>query len=122
MSVALRGLHSQLRPYAEYALEVAQAYGLEPVVTSVYRSWENQARLRKNYERCLATGQFGRTPECRYPANRPGDSAHNYGLAWDSWVPDAQMPLWRTIRAWVGWRVPEHDQIHAELPEWRQYV
>jgi len=122
MSSALRGLHEQLRPYAEWALELAELYGLEPTITSVYRSWEDQQRLRTRYERCVATGQFGRTPECRYPANRPGDSAHQYGLAWDSWVPPQDMPLWVAIRRAVGWEVPAHDQIHAQLPNWRSYV
>lgn len=126
--IALRGLHRELRPYAEYALEVAKDYGLKPQVTSVYRGMALQARLRANWERCVDRGlypspaqlQFGMS--CAYPANRPGDSGHNYGLAWDSWVPEEQMPTWVAIREWIGWRVPAHDRIHSELPEWRQYT
>lgn len=118
----LAGLHDDLRPYAEYAHEIARAYGLDPVVTSVYRSWENQLQLYQNFERCKATGQFGKTRECKYPANRPGDSAHNFGLAWDSWVPDADMPLWVAIRRYVGFEVPDHDRIHAQYPNWRAHV
>lgn len=122
MALALRGLHGDVRPYAEQALHLARMYGLSPVVTSVFRSWTEQAELRRNYERCLASGEFGLTSRCRYPANQPGDSAHNYGLAWDSWVPPEQRPLWRLIREYIGWRVPEGDWIHAEVPGWRQYV
>lgn len=105
-------MHRELRPYAEYAHDLARQYGLDPVVTSVLRSWEDQTRLRARYE----AGQS------RYPANRPGDSSHNYGLSWDSWVPDSEMPLWVAIREWVGWRVPQNDLIHSELPNWRAYI
>ena len=122
MSIQTRGLHEQLRPYADYCLELAGAYGLRPVITSVFRTWENQVQLRRKFENCVARGRFPSPPDCKYPANRPGDSAHNYGLAWDSWVPADQMPIWIAIRQAVGWRVPTNDTIHAELPEWRRYV
>lgn len=120
--IGLRGLHEQLRPYAEYALKVAQHYGINPELTSTYRSLDQQRRLYDNWQRCKA-GQ-GPTPgmSCSWPANPPGASAHNYGLAWDSWVPDHQMARWVEIRRWVGWRVPDRDVIHAELPGWTNYV
>ena len=126
--IALRGLHTELRPYAEYALQIAKANGLTPQVTSVYRGLTQQQRLRTNWEQCQARGLYpssaslGYGLSCAYPANRPGDSGHNFGLAWDSWVPETDMPTWRAIREWIGWTVPEHDQIHAELPQWRLYV
>lgn len=112
MSIQLRGLHPEVRPYAELAHQIATAYGIQPVVTSTFRSWVEQDALRKRYER----GQS------RFPANRPGDSSHNYGLSWDSWVPDEDMPLWIAIRRYVGFRVPERDEIHAEVPDWRNYI
>ena len=120
--IALRGMHADLRPYAEYAHQLGRAYGITPTVTSVFRSWTKQRQLRDRYEYCLATGEFGRTARCRYPANRPGESSHNYGLSWDSVVSDAEMPLWAQIRSYVGFRVPQNDLIHAELPSWRSYV
>lgn len=120
--IGLRGLHRDVRPYAEYAHEVARYYGLSPVVTSAVRSWENQAKLRANFERCVAQGRFPSAPDCKWPANRPGDSSHQYGLSWDSWVPDAQMQFWAAIRRWIGFNVPDNDVIHAEVPQWRQYV
>lgn len=105
-------MHTGLRPYAEYAHQLAEAYGIPVTVTSVYRTWEDQLRLRRDWE-------AGRS---RWPANRPGDSAHNYGVAWDSWVPDEHVENWKAIRRYVGFRVPDHDHIHGELPEWRSYL
>jgi len=122
VSLSLRGMHPQLREPAEFALEVAHFNGLRPQVTSALRTFTQQAALRRNFESCVARGAFPTQPGCRFPANRPGDSAHNFGFAFDSTVPASQMPLWTAIREWVGWRVPANDVIHAELPEWRQFV
>jgi len=126
--IALRGLHPELKPYAEYSVQVGEQYGLKPMVTSVYRGLTQQQRLRSNWEQCKARGLYpsgvslGYGLSCAYPANRAGDSGHNFGLAWDSWVPPEDMALWVAIREWVGWQVPSNDQIHAELPQWRSYV
>lgn len=126
MTLRLSGLNPGLVPAAEYTLQLGEAYGLKPTITSVHRSMAEQGELRRNYETCLARGEpitpKNINPRCRYPANRPGDSGHNWGLAWDSWVPAAQMQLWAAIRRAVGWTVPEHDLVHAELPSWRSYV
>jgi len=122
VTLALRGMHRDLREPAEFALQVARLNGIDPTITSVTRSFTNQARLRSNFERCVAQGRFPSAPNCRFPANRPGDSAHNYGFAFDSVVPGPQQATWDAIRRWVGWRVPDNDKIHAELPEWRQFV
>lgn len=135
MTLELSGLHPALRPYAEYTIALGRAYGLDPVVTSVSRSYADQVKLRSQYEECLKT--YGRTgpdlPQaCKYPANQPGDSSHNRWLAidgqqgalgWDSSVPvGPERDLWTEIRKAVGWRVPENDLVHAELPNWRSYV
>lgn len=120
--IALRGMHEQLRPYAEYAHQLAEAYGIHPTVTSVKRTWEKQLELWNNFQRCKAEGKYPWAEGCRYPANQPGDSSHNYGLSWDSWVPAGDMPLWIAIRRYVGFRVPDHDPIHAEYPEWRSVL
>jgi len=105
----LRGLDPQVRQQAEDAFKLARDYDMTPVVTSVRRSWAEQLRLRESWER----------GESKFPANKPGDSAHQYGLAFDSWVPDYQMACWVQIRQSVGLRVPAGDLIHAERPEWR---
>lgn len=120
--LALRGMHETLRPYAEYAHRIAWYYGIEPTVTSVFRDWTKQKYLRDRYEKCLAEGRFPTPGECQYPANRPGDSSHNYGLSWDSVVRPEHQDLWDAIRRYVGFTVPENDRIHAELPDWRTYV
>jgi len=106
---ALRGLEPDERARAECAFKLAESYGLKPVVTSTRRSWAEQDALRKKWER----------GESEFPANIPGDSAHQWGLAFDSWVPDAEMDLWVKIRQCVGFRVPAGDLIHAERPDWR---
>jgi len=107
--LALKGLDPGVREQAECAFKIAHGLGLKPTVTSVIRAWAEQLELRARWER----------GESKFPANRPGDSAHQYGLAFDSWVPDDQMACWVAIRESVGLRVPAGDLIHAERPEWR---
>lgn len=121
MTVRLAGLNPGLAPAAEEAIALAGEYGLKPTVTSVYRTLTQQLGLYNTRQRCLA-GDRVACKQQPYPANRPGDSAHNWGLAWDSWVPADQMDLWVEIRRALGWRVPDNDLIHAELPDWRFYV
>lgn len=112
MSVQLRGLAQWVRPYADYALELARYYGVPVTVTSVYRGWQEQAELRRAYE-------AGRS---RWPANAPGDSAHNFGLAFDSAVPPEYQEAWDAIRRYIGFNVPGNDRIHAEVPNWRSLL
>jgi len=104
--IQLAGLDERVRPYAEAALRWARLYGVTPTITSVHRSSAEQARLYANYK-------AGRS---RYPAAPPGRSLHEYGLAWDSWVPDADMAWWVAVRRAYGWHVPSNDLIHAEVP------
>lgn len=125
----LRGLHSALRPNAEAALTWAAHFGVPVTVTSVYRSVEDQRRLRLAWERCVAEGRWrpelpapDRPEGCKFPANRPGDSAHNYRLAWDSVVPRRFQPWWNHVRRAMGFEVLEHDPIHAQLRGWRRIV
>ena len=112
-------MNAQLRPWAEYTIQLGRAYGLNPRVTSVFRSWAEQNRLFQAHARCVADGRFP-GPGCRFPANRPGDSSHNFGLSFDSSVPAETQALWDEIRRFVGWGVPANDRIHAEVPGWRQ--
>lgn len=128
--IQLRGLHEALRPHAEWLCNEWQRRGLPLQVTSVNRPLDQQRRLRANFELCVRLGRFPSDAEltpgmsCRYPANEPGDSAHNFGLAWDSWVPPEYMADWIAWRKWQGWRVADdkNDPIHAELPNWRAYL
>ena len=111
MSIQLRGLDSRVRPYAEWALAIANHYGIDPTVTSAYRGWDEQQTLYDRFRRGEAT----------FPANRPGDSAHNYGWAFDTVVPRSHQPLWDEIRRYVGFEVLENDIIHAQVPDWRRF-
>lgn len=126
MTISLRGLQEQVRVRAELAMSWAVYYGLTPVVTSAYRSWAEQTQLRQQYEHCLASGETispaNPNSACRFPANQPGDSAHNYGLAWDSWVPAEQQWAWNYLREYAGFFVPPNDLIHAEVPNWRNFA
>lgn len=84
--------------------------GIKPTITSGYRSIQKQAEL------------YAARESNPYPVNAPGESSHNYGLGWDSDVPDQFHPLWRQVREFVGWRVPDNDVVHAEVPDWRRLV
>lgn len=105
-------LQPSVRDAARYALEIAEYYGIPVTVTSGYRSWADQAELRRRYE----------SGKSRFPANRPGDSSHNYGLSFDSVVAPEHQAAWNAIRRWVGFEVLPHDIIHGQVPGWRQYV
>lgn len=111
MAIALRGLDPVVREAAELALAVARHFHIPVTVTSSFRSLEEQARLRRQW---LAGGS-------PFPANRPGDSAHNFGWAFDSVTEPSLQADWNLIRRWVGFHVPENDQIHAEVPNWRRF-
>lgn len=121
----------RLQPFVRDAMNVAIDYfalatggrwvpgrgvvgGMRPTITSGYRDLEKQAAL------------YAARASNPYPVNRPGDSAHNYGLAFDSSFAAREkplyMPLWTKIREAVGFRVPPNDLVHAEYPWWRQLV
>lgn len=120
--MSLRGLNPEVRARAEWTLAVAGYYGVPVQVTSTLRSWESQQALRTRYEACLRSGQVGQPGPCRYPANRPGDSSHQYGLSWDSVVDPVVEPWWVGVRRYAGFEIFDHDKIHAQVPSWRQYV
>lgn len=123
----LSTLHPEVRARVEWLLAVARANHIPVTITSTGRSSAKQAALRANYERCVAAGAFpssrSLTPgmTCKYPANRPGDSSHEYGLSFDSSVPAEWMPAWIQLRELAGFRVADEqgDPIHAEVPGWR---
>lgn len=94
------------------ALDYAKQVGVPVTVTSTYRSMAQQQQLYTNY---LA----GRS---QFPANPPGASGHNYGLAWDSVVPEAFREWWTSVRGYFGFKVPANDWIHAEVPNWQELV
>lgn len=108
----LTGLDPTVRSYAQYALAIADYFGVPVTVTSGYRSIADQQKLYDN------------RASNPYPVNRPGDSSHNFGLGWDSSTPSQYMPAWIAIREYLGFRVADEqgDPVHAEVPNWRSYV
>lgn len=91
-------LHAGLRPWAGWLYETADWYRLGPRVVSTYRSWGEQQRLYDRYRQGLS----------EYPAAPPGQSLHNYGLAFDlvTTVPgglDRLGPMWERVGGrWGG--------------------
>lgn len=114
----LASLDARVRAAAEWCLLVADYYGVPVDVTSGYRSMDEQRRLYDAYVSCLNTP--GCTPQ--YPANRPGDSAHNWRLAWDSVVDPRYQNWWDSVRRYAGFEVLSNDLIHAQVPNWREIV
>jgi hypothetical protein len=133
MTLQLAGLEPEVRERAQLALDWAAALKIPVTITSVTRGWAEQTKLRARYESCVASGEkitpANPNAACRYPANQPGDSAHNFGLAWDSWVPDGEWQpgwtyweAWKYLRRWAGFTVPDSDRVHAEVPSWRTHA
>lgn len=87
----LRTLDGRLYPYAKYLYEIGKHYDAKLVVTSAFRSMAKQAELRRRWER----------GESRIPANRPGQSLHNYGLAFDM-ARLGKDPLGDPLLNWLG--------------------
>jgi len=112
MSIALRGLEPEVRQRAEWTLAVARYYKVPVTVTSTRRSWAEQQSL---YNRYLAG-------KSKWPAAKPGGSAHQFGLAWDSVPNEGNMPFWIAVRRYAGFNVPVGDEIHASVPNWRNFV
>ncbi len=108
----LKTLHPGLVPWARYLHEVGKYNDGRLVVTSARRDSAKQAELRRKWE----------SGESRIPANRPGTSLHEFGLAFDmarlgidpladpllNWLG----ALWETWGGrWGGARDPVHFQI-----------
>jgi len=88
---------------ALYGLAVRE--GLRPRVTSVVRSRSTQARLYRRYRAGLS----------RWPAAPPGQSLHEYGLAFDMVAGDLRW-LGSVWESWGGrWGGRFGDDVHFEL-------
>lgn len=108
----LSGLHPQVRARADAVLAWAAFYGVPVRVVSGFRTLQEQRRLRSDWLAGLS----------KLPANRPGDSAHNFGLAFDSSVQPKYQDWYTALRQWAGFCVPANDVPHAEVCGWRQFV
>ena len=103
------GMDARIRAHAERTVQAALDEGIRVNVISVRRQYADQMKLWQDY---LA----GRS---RWPANPPGDSAHEYGVAFDATVPEGDYPRWFAIRKAYGWATFAGDPPHAEYPNWR---
>lgn len=108
----LSTLSPGIRANAEWLVSYAKRHGVKVTVTSVRRSRAKQQQLYENWKAGLS----------KWPANPPGQSAHEYGLAWDSVVAPEYQWWWNLLREWAGWQVPKNDEIHAQVPDWREWV
>ena len=88
---SLRTLHPQLVPAARWLYAVGKYYDPLLVVTSARRSSAKQKRLYDKWQR----------GESRIPANRPGTSLHEYGLAFDM-ARIGKDPLADPLLNWLG--------------------
>ena len=87
----LSDLHPQLVPWARWIYSLGKFYDPRLVVTSGRRSPAKQQRL---YERW-------RRGESQIPANRPGTSLHEFGLAFDL-ARIGKNPLGDPLLDWLG--------------------
>lgn len=107
----LNTLHRALIPWAKWIYAYGKNYDGKLVVTSALRSSKKQAELRAAWE----------SGKSLIPANRPGTSLHEYGLAFDMARLGADPladPLlnylgavWESVGGrWGGIRDPVHFQ------------
>lgn len=109
-----RELHPNLAPWAVWLYDVAAYYGLNPRVTSTFRSYAHQQQLRRRWDGYRAQGyspaEIGRRFGLWTPA-QPGRSLHNYRHAFDLVVdrPDFVGAVWRHVGGyWAGPGDPVH--------------
>jgi len=108
MGGSLNDLSPDLRDYARALVDAAAAAGLQPRITSTVRTHSEQGRLYRGF---LAN------PGRAYPVAPPGQSAHEYGEAFDMVVTPmaALADVGYTWKSWGGgW--DGHDAVHFELP------
>ena len=98
----------ELQGFAEQLLYAAGAAGLHPRVTSTRRSHQAQVRLYRRYVSGLSP----------LPAAPPGQSAHEYGFAFDMVVTpfDALEDVGYTWEQWGGVWGGAVDPVHFQYP------
>lgn len=99
-----------LAPYVRQQLQYLARYGIGGTVFDVYRSCSEQNRR-------FAIGDS---------RARCGESAHQFGLAFDFVVTAGeQSDLQRAVQDWwqrLGFTVIDWDPAHVEYPNWRRFV
>jgi peptidoglycan L-alanyl-D-glutamate endopeptidase CwlK len=84
----LEDLHPRVRAMCEAHIAACRAAGIDIIITSTLRTMEEQAAL-------YAQGRS--TPGRKVTNAKPGQSFHNYGLAYDVVPLRAGKPVWGTI-------------------------
>ena len=87
----LRTLYPPLVPWAQHLFAIGKRQDGRLVVTSARRSRGKQAELYQRYK----------SGKSLIPANRPGTSLHEYGLAFDL-ARLGKDPLTDPLLAWLG--------------------
>jgi len=87
----LRTVHPQLYPWAKWIYELGKSQDGRLVVTSARRSSAKQAELYSRYK----------AGKSLIPANRPGTSLHEHGLAFDL-ARLGKDPLGDPLLIWLG--------------------
>jgi hypothetical protein len=108
VSAALEGLIPELQEYARALDQEVHAAGLRGSFTSTRRSHAEQKRLFDRYMR----------GEAQYPALPPGQSAHEYGYAFDYLVSpyEYQADVGALWQSWGGIWGGRKDEVHFEYP------
>lgn len=115
-----RGVHREVARRGRLVQQTFERLeGRRLFLTSGYRSAKKQAQLYEDY----------RSGRSRIPANRPGNSAHEVGLALDFSVgrpypADKRLweRYWQIARAFGFRPLGPSDPVHIEVPNWRQLV
>jgi len=107
----LNTLDRRLAPYAKYLYQIGKYYDGRLVVTSARRSRSKQAELYRRW-------QMGQS---KIPANRPGTSLHEHGLAFDLarlGIDPLNDPLlnWLGLvwESWGGRHGGQRDPVHFQ--------
>ena len=100
-------MHPTARRAAQALLDYGRAAGISLTVTSAFRSRSKQAKLYRAYLR----------GESRYPAQPPGKSMHEHGVAFDLHAPNPAIlralgAAWESIGGTWGGRFG--DPIHFD--------
>ena len=101
----LSRVHPYLRTIARNLPRVARSLGFNVRITSGWRSYATQAKLYRDYINGVAA----------YPANPPGHSKHEKGLALDILTNNENALVNLLTSVGLIWAGPR-DPIHFEMP------
>lgn len=126
-SRSLTVLHPLFRPKAQAFVDAAAKAGLDVLIYCTVRTFQEQDMLYAE----------GRTKPGKIITNaKAGQSAHNYGMAFDgaplvggriAWDDHPHWVLYGQVAAevgleWAGTWVSFKEYPHIQLPNWKQFV